>query len=57
MIEVKVVAMDMEMAAAMVDGDEDDDLDEPATKKPKLPGSDSRTKIGRKTTKVITEVN
>ena len=39
------------------DGDEDDDLDEPATKKPKLPGSDSRSKIGRKSTKVITEVN
>ncbi|KAM3215006.1 hypothetical protein ACQJBY_067137 [Aegilops geniculata] len=38
------------------DGDADDDLDEPATKKPKLPASDSRSKIGRKSTKVITEV-
>ncbi|KQK04571.1 hypothetical protein BRADI_2g14350v3 [Brachypodium distachyon] len=39
------------------DGDEDGDgLDEPVTKKPKGSSSNSRSKIGRKSTKVITEV-
>ena len=39
-----------------VDADVDDGFDEPVTKKPKGPGSDLRSKIGRKSTKVITEV-
>lgn len=36
--------------------DEDDGFEEPVTKKPKGPGSDLSSKIGKKSTKVITEV-
>lgn len=38
------------------DGDEDD-MEEPVTKKPKRSDSDSSSKIGRKSRKVITKVN
>ncbi|KAM0930049.1 hypothetical protein ACQ4PT_001200 [Festuca glaucescens] len=40
-----------------VDADEDDGFDEPVTKKPKGSYFDLRSKIGRKSTKVITEVD
>jgi hypothetical protein len=40
-----------------VDADEDDGFDEPVTKKPKGSSFNLRSKIGRKSTKVITEVN
>ncbi|KAE8792154.1 achilleol B synthase-like [Hordeum vulgare] len=46
---------DMEDFEGFDDGDEDD-MEEPVTKKPKRSDSDSSSKIGRKSRKVITEV-